>query len=84
MTTIYNAAKFVETSEPAPRVSFMRRCWRTFQVRRERERLRAVLHRLPDRELKDIGITRSEIEYLVLNGSDVLVDLRRHGRFRTL
>jgi uncharacterized protein YjiS (DUF1127 family) len=39
------------------------------QERRKRARLRAILYGLQDRELKDIGVTRSEIEYVALNPS---------------
>jgi uncharacterized protein YjiS (DUF1127 family) len=28
------------------------------------------LYALPDRDLRDIGISRAEIEYLALNGTD--------------
>jgi uncharacterized protein YjiS (DUF1127 family) len=78
MTTIYNAAEFVETSEPAPRVpAFMRRCWHALQERHKRARLRAALYALPERNLRDIGISFSEIEYLALNGTDERIDPRR-------
>ena len=38
--------------------------WNAFQEWRKRQRLRANLCDLSDRELMDIGITRSEIDYL--------------------
>jgi uncharacterized protein YjiS (DUF1127 family) len=47
--------------------SFCRNCWDAFQERRNRQRLRANLCDLSDRELMDIGTTRSEIEYVASN-----------------
>ena len=38
--------------------------WRAFQERLERQRLRACLRDLGERQLMDIGIARSEIEYI--------------------
>jgi hypothetical protein len=32
---------------------------------------------MPDRDLRDIGVSWSEIEYLALNGTDERVDPRR-------
>ena len=43
--------------------------WATFQERRKRERARADLYNLSDKELKDIGITRGEIDYITSNRS---------------
>ena len=40
-----------------------------FQDRRERERLRAGLSGLSNRELMDIGTTRDEIDYIASNRS---------------
>ena len=78
MTAIHRAAEFVENAELAPRVlDFFRRCWSALQERRKRARLRAALYALPDRNLRDIGIARGEIEYLASNGTDERVDLRR-------
>ncbi len=45
-------------------LSFLKRYWRAFQERRQRERLRAALQYLSDRELMDMGITRGEIDYI--------------------
>jgi uncharacterized protein YjiS (DUF1127 family) len=38
--------------------------WNAFQEWRKRQRLLANLYNLSDRELMDIGITRSEIDYV--------------------
>ena len=38
--------------------------WSAFQEWRRRARLRATLDDLSDRELKDIGIARGEIDYV--------------------
>ncbi|WP_234679529.1 DUF1127 domain-containing protein [Bradyrhizobium monzae] len=54
--------------EAAPAVStrsilgLLKRCWRAFQERRQNPQL--SLQDLSDRELLDIGLTRSEIDYL--------------------
>jgi uncharacterized protein YjiS (DUF1127 family) len=79
MTTVHRAAQFVETAERTPRVSaFVRRCWSAVQERRKRAKLRAALYSLPDRDLRDIGVSWSEIEYLASNGTDERIDPRRH------
>jgi uncharacterized protein YjiS (DUF1127 family) len=79
MTTIHRTAEFAQTAELAPQVSaFLKRWWSALQERRKRARLRAALHALPDRYLRDIGIARGEIEYLALNGTDERIDPRRH------
>ena len=44
--------------------SLLKRYWRAFQERRQRESVRATLHDLSDRELMDIGVTRGEIDYI--------------------
>jgi uncharacterized protein YjiS (DUF1127 family) len=45
--------------------------WNAFQEWRKRRKLLANLCDLSDRELRDIGITRSEIDYLASHpGSD--------------
>jgi len=38
--------------------------WDAFQERRERQKLRATMSDLSDRELMDIGTTRGEIDYV--------------------
>jgi uncharacterized protein YjiS (DUF1127 family) len=43
-------------------LSLLKGYWRAFQERRQRQRLRASLHDLSDRELMDIGVTRAEID----------------------
>jgi uncharacterized protein YjiS (DUF1127 family) len=44
--------------------SLLKRYWRAFQERRQRQSLRAALAYLSDRELMDIGLTRGEIDYI--------------------
>ena len=41
--------------------------WNAFQEWRKRQRLRATLCDLSDRELMDIGTTRGEIDYVAFN-----------------
>jgi uncharacterized protein YjiS (DUF1127 family) len=43
-------------------LSLLRRYWRAFQERYRRQRVRAALHDLSDRQLMDIGVTRAEID----------------------
>ena len=47
--------------------------WNAFQEWRKRQRLRATLCDLTDRELMDIGTTRGEIDYVASNRG---IDLR--------
>jgi uncharacterized protein YjiS (DUF1127 family) len=78
MTTIHSAAEFVETEKLAPHVpAFIRRCFHGLQERRKRDRLRSALYALSERNLRDIGISFSDIEYLALKGTDERVDPRR-------
>jgi len=57
-------------------LSLLKRYWRAFQQQRQRERLRASLHHLSDRELMDIGVTRGEIDYIAVHRA---IDRLRDG-----
>ncbi len=46
-------------------LSLLARYWRAFHDRRRRERLRASLYGLSERELMDIGLTPGDINYIV-------------------
>ena len=48
-------------------LSSLKKYWRAFRERRQRERLRVSLHDLTDRELMDIGLTRGDIDYIVVH-----------------
>ena len=50
------------------RASFFKAYWRALHEWRRRERARAELSGFSDRELMDIGVTRSEIDYITSNG----------------
>lgn len=65
MSTIYNETGLGRVAASTQRVSSLfKRYWGAFQERRKRQRLRANLCDLSDRELKDIGTTRGEIDYV--------------------
>lgn len=60
-------------------LGLLRRVWLAFQERRRRQSLRINLHELSDRELMDIGLTRSEIDYLTPQRAiDTLRDSTRY------
>ena len=64
------ATDFGHATVSALRVSnLLKRYWSAFQERRNRERLRADLSGLSDRELIDIGISRGVVDYVVSNQS---------------
>ena len=68
MSMTYGATGLGQISALTRRVSnFLRKYWDALQERRERQRLQAALCDLSDRELMDIGTTRSEIDYVVSN-----------------
>jgi uncharacterized protein YjiS (DUF1127 family) len=68
MSTTYGATGLGQTAASARQGSnFFKRCWEAFQDRRKRQRLRANLCDLSDRELMDIGTTRGEIDYVASN-----------------
>jgi uncharacterized protein YjiS (DUF1127 family) len=68
MNTAHGATALGQTTASTRRVSsFFKRYWGAFQERRKRERVRAELSYLSDLELKDIAITRGEIDYVASN-----------------
>jgi uncharacterized protein YjiS (DUF1127 family) len=68
MSTAHDAAGLGQTTASTRRISsFLKRYWGAFQERRKRQRLRATLYDLSDRELMDIGTTRGEIDYVASN-----------------
>ena len=70
MSTAHNTIGLGRMTGSTRRVSsFFKRYWDAFQERGKRERLRADLSDLNDWELRDIGITRGEIDYIASNRS---------------
>lgn len=70
MDAIYNLVELTQTMASARLGStFWKRAWTGLLEWRERYRLRARLYDLSERELRDIGITRGEVEYLAANRS---------------
>jgi uncharacterized protein YjiS (DUF1127 family) len=68
MSTTYGATGLGQTAASTRRVSsFLKRSWGALQERRKRQRLRAALYDLSDRELMDIGTTRGEVDYVASN-----------------
>jgi uncharacterized protein YjiS (DUF1127 family) len=68
MSTTYGETGLGQTARSTRRVSsLLKRYWGAFQERRVRQRLRANLCDLSDRELMDIGTTRGEIDYVASN-----------------
>jgi len=60
-------------------LGLLERYWRAFEERRQCQSLRATLHDLSDRELMDIGVARSEIEYIARHRAiDTLRDSTAH------
>jgi uncharacterized protein YjiS (DUF1127 family) len=70
MDAIYNLVELTQTMVSARLgLTFLKRSWGAFLEWRERCRLRARLYDLSDRELRDIGTTRGEIDYVASNRS---------------
>jgi uncharacterized protein YjiS (DUF1127 family) len=68
MSTTYGVTGLGQTAASTRRFSSsFKRHWGAFQERRNRQRLRATLCDLNDRELMDIGTTRGEIDYVASN-----------------
>ncbi|WP_050419298.1 DUF1127 domain-containing protein [Bradyrhizobium tropiciagri] len=61
-----HATTWLERTSVSPRhiASFISKYWDDYLERRERKRLYANLANLSNRELTDIGISRSEIDYV--------------------
>jgi uncharacterized protein YjiS (DUF1127 family) len=65
MSTTYSETGLGRAAASTQRLSgFFKKYWGAFQERRKRQRLRANLCDLSDRELMDIGTTRGEIDYV--------------------
>ncbi len=64
MSTIHEITK---SQHPATTNGPLEVYWKAFQEWRKRRRLQTELCRLTDSELMDIGITRSEIDYVASN-----------------
>jgi uncharacterized protein YjiS (DUF1127 family) len=71
MTTAYATTQLGEHAASASHAltRFLGRHWSALKERRERARVRAILYGMPDRELKDLGFTRSEIESVMVDDS---------------
>jgi uncharacterized protein YjiS (DUF1127 family) len=70
MAITYTAADLQQPRASQSRLGrFLDRCWNTVKQRRERARVRAILYAMPDRELKDLGFARSEIESVLVDDS---------------
>jgi uncharacterized protein YjiS (DUF1127 family) len=68
MSTTYGTTGLERAAASPQRVSsFFKGYWDAFQEQRKRQRLRATLCDLSDRELMDIGTTRGEIDYVASN-----------------
>ena len=68
MYTALGAAELKQATRWTQRASnFLGSCRAAFHQWRKRDRLRTELYRLNDRELRDIGITRGEIDYFASN-----------------
>ena len=72
MSTTFGATGLGQMAGSTRRVSsFFNRYWGALLEWRERQRVRTALCDLSDRELKDIGTTRGEVDYVASNrGTD--------------
>ena len=71
MSTIHETTELGPVTAKRQVYSPLETYWNAFQEWRKRQRLRANLCDLSDRELMDIGITRGEIDYVASHrGSD--------------
>ena len=68
MDAIYSLVELTQTLMPARLgLTFLKSSWGALQEWRTRQRLRATLYGLSDRELLDIGTTRGEINFVASN-----------------
>ena len=67
MSTIHGTTELGPATTKRQVYSPLETYWNAFQEWRKRQRLRANLSDLSDRELMDIGITRGEIDYVASN-----------------
>jgi uncharacterized protein YjiS (DUF1127 family) len=68
MDAIYNLVELTQTFMPARLgLTFLKGSWGALLEWRKRQRLRATLYGLSDRELLDIGTTRGEINFVASN-----------------
>ena len=68
MSTIHGTTELGPATAKRQVYSPLETYWHAFQEWRKRQRLRATLCDLSDRELMDIGTTRGEIDYVASNG----------------
>ena len=78
MTIAHGVDGLAQTIRSGKRSIFFRDYWRAFQHRRKRGRIRAELSSFSDTELKDIGLTRGEIDYITLTSSNIARALKRN------
>jgi uncharacterized protein YjiS (DUF1127 family) len=64
MSTTHGTTWLERTVSTRHLASFIWKYWDAFQECRERQKLRATMSDLSDRELMDIGTTRGEIDYV--------------------
>ena len=69
MSTIHGTSEFGPPTARRQYYSPLEAYWDAFLEWRKREKLRATLDDLSDRELQDIGIGRSEIDYVARSES---------------
>jgi uncharacterized protein YjiS (DUF1127 family) len=70
MSTTYGATRLGQAAAKRQvYYSPLEKYWDAFLVWRKRQKLRATLCDLSDRELQDIGIARGEIDYVASNRS---------------
>jgi len=70
MAITYSAADLRQPTASASHLTrLVKKWWDTVKERRERARVRAILYGMQDRELKDLGFARSEIESVMVDDS---------------